>query len=360
MWRTAWRVRYPPAMAARARKRTSRRRSSSRRRRRTSNKRRRSSNRRRRSNRGRRSSKRQSRRRSSKTKRTTKKRALKTTPGANVRRGYISYKNLTAREYTGSHPAFRGRIEVRRGSGLTEYPAPEQFESIAKDEGITVDDVTRAFGHMKPLQKNPSRRSASYVVRKGMLKAPETDDEEEFVLEEVDTPPELLDHFGGRSKVIAVRFGDLVAFQSPEQAMREARQRGFSQKAFERAFGHLMGGKITEGTRVGAPRGPAHYGPRVMKLGYKDAEGNVKAGVRKGSLVLYNKSTGRTVWAATAVESSVETDNPMIRLAGRSVQWKTAFKRAVEDRGIPPLAFLQAFGYMLPSEDRRRLYRRFS
>lgn len=274
-----------------------------------------------------------------------------------ARRGYLKYGAFKAREYGGSNPAFKGRIEVQRDSGFVEYPAPEQIERIAKEEGVSKDHIETAFGHMKPLNKNAAARKKRFTVKRGAMYAPETPEREEISFEAVSTPAGLEHRYGGRVKVIAMQVGGSPAqLLEPEQAAREARRLGFTQKQFERAFGHLVGGV---GTGTGKGKGPAQYGPRVMKLGYRDESGALRPGIATGQLILYDRRDGRVVWAAHAVVETAATEDPQIRIAGRDVKWKTAFHRA-QQRNIPELAFMEAFGFMLPADVRRQLYKQLS
>lgn len=289
---------------------------------------------------------------SSKKKRSTKR---KSTRGVTARKGYLNYKDLKAKEYRGSEPVFKGRIQVQRGSGFVEYPAPEQFGRIAREEGVSKDHVDKAFGHMKPLHKNVGQKKR-FTVKRGTLYAPETPKQEEVLLEEVPTPAGLEHRYGGRVKLVAAQVGDKAAsLLEPAQAAREARRLGFTQGQFDRAFGHLGKGMGSGSTKSG----PTQYGPKVMKLGHRDEGGSLRPGVAVGQLVLYDRRDGRVVWAANAVMETAETADPQIRIAGRNIKWKPALKRA-QERNIPELAFLQAFGFMLAPDVRSKAYRQFS
>lgn len=72
-----------------------------------------------------------------------------------MRKGFIRGPGITAREFTGSDPAFRGRIAVERGSGFLEFPNLSQLYRIACEESVPKAAVDAAFGHMsRGLKKN--------------------------------------------------------------------------------------------------------------------------------------------------------------------------------------------------------------
>ena len=87
-------------------------------------------------------------------------------------RGRLSAPGFRSTAVTGGGP-FAGRIRLTRGAGFIEYPDAKQFLRIAREEGISTDDVYRAYGHMLPARKR--RRSikkntaGSRVMRLGHL-----------------------------------------------------------------------------------------------------------------------------------------------------------------------------------------------
>jgi len=274
-----------------------------------------------------------------------------------ARRGSLRHGSLRAREYRGSNPLFKGRIEVVRGSGLVEYPAPHQFGRIAREEGVPAEDVRRAFGHMRGLKKNAKPKR---IVRRGLLFL--EGDDEAFEAWEVDTPPELLVRMGS-PKSVAVDVGGVGLFQimKPEQALRRARQFGFRTDAFKTAFGHLMTSPMTS-VRGPGSRLPTIYGPRPMKLGHYE-EGQAKGGIRKGSLLLFHRPSGMIVWSAMEnTDARTKGHKPVVVKFGAKSKAMTIGKalNAALDRNIPPLAFLDAFGYLINRTDLRQLYAKYS
>lgn len=287
--------------------------------------------------------------------RTSRKR--RRTSRTKTRRGSLTHGALRAREYRGTNPLFKGRIEVVRGSGLVEYPAPHQFTRIAREEGVPAEEVRRAFGHLRSLKKNAKPKR---IIRRGLLFV--EDANSIFEAREVDTPPELIVRIGS-PKAIAVDVGGTGLFQimKPEQAIRRARQFGFRADAFKTAFGHLMGGSMA-GARGPGRRVPTIYGPRSMKLGHYQ-EGKATGGVQKGSLLLFHRPSGMIVWSA--IENSdkrTASRKPIVIKFGaksKAMAVGPALNSAI-DRNIPPLAFLDAFGYLINPEDLKQLYQQFS
>jgi len=288
-----------------------------------------------------------------------------------VRRGFLSYKKLRAEEYKGGQPVFKGRIAVDRGSGVLEFPNPKQIERIAREEGVKIEFVRRAFGHMKGLKRNPGTDKR---VRRGMLALGR-----EWALEEL--PPSADPaSLGARSdqRIMVKEDGALASLIDTGEAMKLALARGFSAKEYHRAFGHM---KVVLAPGSAAPRTLDHYGPRRMSLGHWDPEtGQVKGGVRRGSLVLYDKKSGRTPWTATLVlppekraklgDGTEKAINVRFRGSAHDLTFEQVFtgkglrgpKRkelSIAARGIPPAAFLNAFAFLLSKTDRAALYREY-
>lgn len=261
------------------------------------------------------------------------------------RRGSITGPGFRAIEYRGGKAAFRGRIAVDRGSGMMEFPDPKQFLRIAREEGYSKDDVDRAFGHMRgaKLKKNGLRHNAKRVVRRGLI-ATEGFRAEEYAGTE---PP-----FRGR--IMLDRGSGMLEFPTVEQLIPMARGAGFSIGAVKQAFGHMLGGLVPESDE---PSGPTTYGPRRMKLGhYVEGTGAV-TGLKRGQLLLFDKATGAIPWRAFAIDEGKQAG--MVKVNNKVVRVDKALTSALE-RGIPPLAFLQVFGYLINRDDLRRLYAEYA
>jgi hypothetical protein len=109
-----------------------------------------------------------------------------------------------------------------------------------------------------------------------------------------------------------------------------------------------------------------------MGLGHFDpSSGQVKGGVRKGSLILFDKRSGRTPWAAQVIPSESRQGHKsiLIRFHGKShdLTFEQAFagvglrggarkELSAAARNIPAIAFLNAFSFLLPKAEARRLY----
>ena len=306
-----------------------------------------------------------------------------------ARKGLLVYKNLRAEEYKGGQPVFKGRIAVDRGSGVLEFPKPSQFGRIAKEEGVKAEHVKRAFGHMKGLKANPGRGGAlrkARKIRKGFVSiADEDGHQDDWVFQAVPPgidPAEIIPGSRPDAIIMVTRggtwdSGDGVGAHLVDigRAMKQARAQGITASEFQRAFGHIK--------KLAAPglKPPStvvnYYGPRRMKLGHFDASsGQVKGGVRKGSLVLFDKQSGRTPWAAQEIAkadrhkmSDGSEKAILIRFAGKS--YDLTFMQALtgvglrgaarkelsaDARNIPPLAFLNAFSFLIPKAQARALY----
>lgn len=300
-----------------------------------------------------------------------------------ARKGLLVYRNLHASEYKGGQPIFKGRIAVDRGSGVLEFPNPSQFGRIAREEGVAAEHVRQAFGHMKGLKKNARRRGGK-VIRQGFISLadPESGERDEWVFEEL--PPSVdptqagwpADHRIMHTRGGTIREGGVGGLIDVGRALQIARAQGVSATEFKRAFGHMDSKLSVPGAKSG-PRAIDYYGPRRMKLGHFDeGSGQVKGGVRKGSLVLYDKNTGAIPWAAQVIPKADRhkmgdgTEKAiLIRYLGKS--YDVTFDQALTGRGlrgaarkelsaaarnIPALSFLNAFSFLLPKAQARRLY----
>jgi hypothetical protein len=264
----------------------------------------------------------------------------------------ISGSGFSAREHNDPDPRLRGRIAVDRGAGVIEFPNRKQFEKIARDEGVPKETVESAFGHL-PLRRNSRKKKD---IRHEHLFATETlkGTPKQVLAEAVVAPPQM-----GVPMAIWIEVdGVSQPLFRPADAMRRLAP-WFKASQFKQAFGHLMGEGLAPGPS--GSRYPDTYGSRSLRLAHDDGKA-VRPGVRKGSLILQHTKSGTTVWSAYAVPGREDTRSPIvIDFAGKqsSVSLRTAFNRAVE-RNIPPLAFLQAFGHLLPAEERREMFSRYS
>ena len=267
------------------------------------------------------------------------------------RRGVITGPGFSAKEHRGSDPRLRGRIAVERGAGVVEFPNRKQFEKVAREEGIEREHVERAFGHLKGLTPN-SRKKRD--IRHEHLFATETlkGTPKQLLAEAVDAPPQL-----GVQKAIWIEIdGASQPLYRPVDAMRRVAP-WFKASQFKQAFGHLLDGGLAPGPS--GDRYPDTYGARSLRLAHHDGK-SIRPGVREGNLILQHAKSGTPVWSAYAIKDRERTPI-VIDFAGKqsSVSLRTAFNRAVE-RNIPPLAFLQAFGFLLPAQERRELYAQYS
>jgi hypothetical protein len=307
-----------------------------------------------------------------------------------ARKGLLVYKNLRAEEYKGGQPVFKGRIAVDRGSGVLEFPKPSQFGRIAKEEGVKAEHVKRAFGHMRGLKANPGRGGGALrkarKIRKGFISiADEDGHQDDWVFQAI--PPgvpsdEVIPGSRPDQVIMVTRGGAFddggvgAHLVDVGQAMKQARSQGITASGFQRAFGHIK--KLgTPGAKM-PPSVVDYFGPRRMKLGHFDpATGEVKGGVRKGSLVLVDKRTGRTPWVAQVIAKADRHKMKdgsekailirfgggkphdltfMQALTGIGLRGPARKELSADARNIPPLAFLNAFAYLLPKAQARALY----
>ena len=269
------------------------------------------------------------------------------------RRGSITGPGFSAREHKDSDPRLRGRIAVDRGSGVVEFPNRKQFEKIAREEGIDRGDVEVAFGHLGRLTRNSRKKKD---IRHEYLFASETlkGTQRQLLAQAVDAPAPM-----GVEKAIWIEVDGVSQplYLAPDAMRRVAPW--FKASQFKQAFGHLLGGSLVLGPSEG--KYPDTYGARSLRLAHDDGK-EIRAGIKRGSLILQHTASGTPVWAAYAIPGREDTRSPLlISFAGKqtSVSFRTAFNRAVE-RNIPPLAFLQAFGFLLPAAERRELFAQYS
>lgn len=269
------------------------------------------------------------------------------------RRGSITGPGFSAKEHTDPDPVLRNRIAVDRGAGVVEFPNRKQFDKIAREEGIPREDVEVAFGHMTRMVKN-SRKKRD--IRHEHLSATETlkGTPKQVLAEAVTAPPQM----GVETAIWIEIDGVSQPLYRPGDAMRRLAP-WFKASQFKQAFGHLLGEGLAPGGSGGSY--PDTYGSRSLRLAHDDGK-SIRPGVRQGSLILQHAKSGTAVWAAYAVPERADTRTPIIiSFAGKqnAVSLRTAFNRAAE-RNIPPLAFLQAFGFLLPADQRRELYAQYS
>lgn len=124
----------------------------------------------------RRSSRHRSRSRSSR--RPKKRRSSRRRPPAKRKgSGRLRYKHVKASLVKDKDPLFRGRIRLDRGAGVLEFPTPQQFKKIAREEGVPDEVVERAFGHLlrkrrgrkKKKRRRSSRRNKAQPLGLGEL-----------------------------------------------------------------------------------------------------------------------------------------------------------------------------------------------
>lgn len=314
--------------------------------------------------------------------------ATRRTSRATARKGSLRWKKHSAREVKASDPTFgrlKGRIAVDRDTGVLEFPSAQQFQRIAREEGIDSTDVDRAFGHLLPKKKRtsrPKKKRASRkrvrknakrrrIVRRDLLQAPETlrGDPIDFTARTYQVDPADVERLGFRYGVM-LDIGGKVRFYAPEDAMRRS-YRWFSGDAFKKAFGHLMGGSVL-GEKPPARRIPTTYGPRTMRLGHWTAleldkrgkphaspSARPVAGGARGQLILFYKPKRQVV--LQFLHDTTNDNKPIVVKLGaksKNVSWGRGLALA-QEHNIPPLAYLDAFGYMLSAKDRRELYQMF-
>lgn len=158
-----------------------------------------------------------------------------------ARKGSLSGPGIRAHETTLDGVK---RIEVDRGTGLLEFPAPDQFLRIAREEHVPKDVVAKAFGHLvgaddsgkdMPTPKRPRSRHvklghiASEMVTPGIVKGQlvvydKRDGKVRGEFREV----------GG--KMIRVDSRSVTL----QTAWQKAAKLGVEPRAFLQAFGHML------------------------------------------------------------------------------------------------------------------------
>jgi len=306
---------------------------------------------------------------------------------ATTRRGRLAYRHVQATEYKGNDPLFRGRIVVDRGGGIIEFPNPEQFQKIARQEKVPPEEVEKAFGHLLPEKKRRTSRRTSRVRRNAGAKprrkqvardrvyAPTTLDGEQNPLRAVAylVPATQVGAFGADRGILATAGDQTVALRY-DQAFAIL-DRWLTKKEFQRAFGHLRPKGVLGATEQRRPI-PTHYGPRSMRLGHREpaGEGPPRPGIVKGQLVLYHKPTGSIVWQMYDDEVAfpdkplwiwygahkIHVDFPKAMSGAKVGSGERAHMVGAIDRDIPPMAMLQAFDHLLRPEQRREAYEVFA
>ena len=353
--------------------------------------------------------------------RSTRKTSRKPFKGT-VRKGYISYKGLTARTARGR---FAGRVMLQR-SALTEYPTADQFVGIARQRQIPKHVVDQAFGHMmkerrnKPKKRVAARRtsrrrkttrrkrrttrrrrvrrnpSGKRTIRRDYISVPTTTGGHDipFSATVVEVPESLVSLLGTRRAIGISVAGEQVEMLPAAEAMLKSVP-WVSKKEFRKAFGYLLKRGTLLGETTSQQKIPHVYGPRVMKLGHipgwhpgavdkegellpipKPQKGEVVAGIVPGQLILFHKPSGQIVWQAYDNEDTnpkkpilirygAGSDDPAKRTfdfykAVRGARFQAGGKAiGAEDLNIPPMAMLQAFDYLLTPASRKRAYEQF-
>lgn len=319
-----------------------------------------------------------------------------------TRTGHLHWQHVRATEVSGQDPVLRGRIAVDRGGGIVEFPTPQQFLRLAQQEKVPRDEVYTAFGHLLPRpQRRTSRHrrtksvrtsrrplfslrpffslrpNAKKHIRRDDVFVPTKRSGEEVTLaaRTVLIPEAEVGRFGSDHGVY-MDMGGRVRIEPYANAMRLA-QPWLTKHEFRKAFGHLRGKGVVGKTPV-RRKIPEHYGPRSMRLGHRKVpgEGPVEPGVVKGQLILFHKPSGSIMWQAYDDEATYP-DKPIWiwfgaskghfdfaeAMQGARVGKGTGERRksvGALDIGIPPMAMLAAFDYLLPPEVRRQAYETFA
>lgn len=312
-----------------------------------------------------------------------------------TRRGRLSYKHVDAYEYKGTDRVFKGRIVLDRKGGIIEFPDPEQFARIAQQEKVPAAEVQTAFGHLlkRKTSRAPKRRTSRQKsrrrrtsrvkknaprrrrVRRDDVYVPTTRSGEQRALKAITAlvPLQQIGVFGANRGILASVGGQNVLL--PYEQAFSILEPWLTKKEFQRAFGHLRSGRVLGETERRRPV-PTSYGPRSMRLGHRDppGEGPARPGIAKGQLVLFHKPTGSVVWQAYDDEdnypdkpiwiwfgaSKIHVDFPKAMTGAKVGRGERAALVGAIDRGIPPMAMLQAFDHLLTPEQRRQAYQVFS
>lgn len=330
-------------------------------------------------------------------------------PNAKTRKGRLSYRNVNASEYKGSDRIFKGRIVLDRASGMLEFPNPEQFARIAKQEKVPAEQVQIAFGHLLKTGRKTSRRSKPKTksrktsrrgrarrtskrrrktsrvkknakrrrkhVRRDDVFVPFTVSGEDNPLKAISAmvPAQQVGVFGAERAIMAT-VGGTTALLPFENAFTVL-DAWLTKKEFNKAFGHLRTGQALGKTERRRPI-PTVFGPRSMRLGHREVpgEGPALPGIVKGQLVLYHKPTGSIIWQMYDDEvnypdkplwiwfgaNKIHVDFPKAMTGARVGRGERAEMVGAIDRGIPPMAMLQAFDILLTPEQRTEAYNVFS
>lgn len=263
-----------------------------------------------------------------------------------VRRGSIRCPGFSAKEYRGGNAQFRGRIEVRRGgAGFVEYPSPSQIARIAREEGISADQVRMAFGHMRG--GGSLRKNAKHVVRKGELAKGGLE-----AVESTSSEPYLA------GRILVDRGAGMAEAMTFSQLARVAPEFGITAAEMDRAFGHMRGvDPVKHEPLISRPR---MYGSaRRIKLGHIGADGVIRGGVQRGQLILFDGLTNEIIWGLEDMPDSKTTRKIRNIKTSRAVTFETAMENA-EKHGVPVHALVQAFGHHLDAERRREILRMVS
>lgn len=325
--------------------------------------------------------------------------------GSGTRKGKLNHRHVHATEYKGRDPMFKGRIAVDRAGGILEFPDYEQFERMARQEKIPKAMVDKAFGHLKPpkskkrrtsrkrkqsrrakTKRRTSRRKGGFLdmlfpnarrrsIQRDAVFVPHTIDGEDVPLRAVTAavPGRQQGAFGSDRGIMATAAGQTVLL--PYEQAFVVLERWMSRRDFAKAFGHLREAGALGMTERRRPI-PTHYGPRSMRLGHRPevGVGPAAGGIVKGQLVMFHKPTGSIVWQAYDDSANypdkpiwiwfgahkVHVDFPKAMSGARVGRGETRELVGAVDRGIPPMAMLSAFDYLLTPSQRRDAYRVFA
>lgn len=312
-----------------------------------------------------------------------------------TKRGYLNIDNVKARAYTGRSPDFRGRIQLQRGTGFTEFPDYEQFKRIAREEKVPSGDVEIAFGHMdaskpkaprrtkkkKTSRKSPRRRSTrrrtsrqrrvrrnvsrpTRFVEKGKMAADYTLDGRPMPIRvhEVDALTQKQRSIYGQKVLLVETAGETKMFGADRTA--STLTIWFTAEEIQRGLGHLLRGYS------------GRYGGHSIKLGHRDgpSEGPPRAGIVRGQLVLFHKPTGQVIWEAWDDSRDFPHKPVWVWYEGRSAHFDVEdvvrgaqvgrgvnrIPASATDLDIPPMAILTAFDHLLSPKERRSAYEALS
>ena len=316
--------------------------------------------------------------------RTSKKKRRRTSKGGFLSRLFKNPLPPDLMAISREMAAITRKAEKRVPEGNAATPFASDW--MTREERARIDELEREWrrhpynatldARRRKLSNNPAAPSAGKRIARGGIAASHTIRGKERMLAaaEIEIPPSEAPEFGSDVGIMVNRDGEITVARVEDayQLMKP----WVTHKQFSRAFGHLLrGGKIAPPALERAPI-PTRFGPRSMRLGHreKEGEGDAKTVIIKGQLVLYHKPSGAIVWQAYD-DSEHYPEKPIwiwfgahkghFTLAkavsgaklGRGVSREDV---SAEGRGIPPMAMLEAFDYLLPKDARRTAYQAFA